>query len=66
MEWRPVGRLHLVYGPNDQLVKYDELGGGQVYGVMEGQFELGDLSGAIHLTNTAPRRTDGIFEPHLR
>lgn len=66
MEWRPVGSLTLKYGPDDELVEYDDSGGGQVYGILEGRLELGSLGGAVHLTNTAPRRTDGIFEPTLR
>lgn len=61
-----MGSLTLKYGPDDELVEYDDSGGGQVYGVLEGRLELGHLGGAVHLTNTAPRRTDGIFEPTLR
>lgn len=66
MQWRSVGRLTLKYGPHDEFVEYDDAGGGQVYGAMEGALELTGLVGTMHLTNTAPRRTDGVFEPTLR
>ncbi len=66
MEWQAIGSLALTYGPKDELVEYDEAGGGQVYGVLEGRLEVEGLTGTVHVTNTAPRRTDGIFEPTLR
>jgi hypothetical protein len=66
MRWEQIGTLALRYTPLDEFVAYDEAGGGQVYGAMEGRLELTGLSGNLRLTNTASRRTDGIFEPKLR
>jgi hypothetical protein len=66
MKWEQIGTLTLNYTPLDEFVAYDEQGGGQVYGAMEGSLDLTGLSGNLRVTNTAARRTDGIFEPKLR
>jgi hypothetical protein len=66
MKWEPIGTLTLTYTPLDEFVAYDDEGGGQVYGALEGRLELTGLSGNLRVTNTASRRTDGIFEPKLR
>jgi hypothetical protein len=66
MRWEQIGTLTLTYTPLDEFVTYDEAGGGQVYGAMEGRLELAGLAGNLRVTNTASRRTDGIFEPKLR
>jgi hypothetical protein len=66
MRWVPVGKLELKYTDSDEMVSFSPHGDGQVYGFMVGRWEGPELSGAVHVTNTAPRRTDGIFEPRLR
>ena len=66
MKWDPIRTLTLTYTPSDEFVTYDDRGGGQVYGAMEGRLELTGLSGNLRVTNTAMRSADGIFEPKLR
>jgi hypothetical protein len=66
MRWEQIGTLTLTYTPLDEFVAYDDAGSGQVYGAMEGRLELPGLSGKLQVTNTASRRSDGIFEPRLR
>lgn len=47
-----------------ESVDYDA--GGQLYGTMEGTLRGERLSGSLHLTNLASRRTDDVNLPTLR
>ena len=59
-----IGQLELVYTDIDEEWPFAE--GGQVYGILTGQFEAGELRGTLHATNLARQRPDGGFTPKLR
>ncbi len=63
MDLVELGRLHLEYR-SLEAVRYAV--GTQFYGVMEGRLEGPRLSGAVHLTNLARGRPDGVNTPTLR
>jgi hypothetical protein len=58
-----LGDLSLEY-TSLEAVRYTA--GAQFYGVMEGRLEGARLSGAVHLTNVAQGRPDGVNTPTLR
>jgi hypothetical protein len=64
MRLEKVGRLELTYTDIDQEFPFAE--GGQVYGILNGTLEAGDLRGTLHATNLAHQRPDGAFTPKLR
>ena len=63
MRLESLGTLTLTYTHLTELA-YEA--GGQVYGALEGTIDGAELSGRLHLTNLAPKRTDGEFAPALR
>ncbi len=63
MRLDPLGTLTLTYSHLTELA-YEV--GGQVYGTLEGTIEGPELRGRLHVTNLAPKRTDGEFAPTLR
>jgi hypothetical protein len=58
-----IGELTLTYLTLESL---DYSPGGQLYGAMDGRIEGERLSGALSLTNLAPRRPDDVNMPTLR
>ena len=64
MRLEKVGRIELIYTAVDEETPYPE--GGQVYGILTGTLDAGGLRGAIHATNFARLRPDGVFLPTLR
>ena len=63
MELVELGTLELTYR---FLERIDYAAGGQFYGVLEGALSGDRLSGALHLTNLAQRRPDGVNTPTMR
>jgi hypothetical protein len=64
MRLEKIGRLELTYTEIDTEFPFGE--GGQVYGILTGKLEAGDLRGTLHTTNLARQRPDGDFTPALR
>jgi len=64
MRLERIGRLELTYTDIDEEFPYAD--GGQVYGILTGRIEAGELSGTLHATNLARQRPDGGFTPNLR
>ncbi|MDG6983463.1 MAG: hypothetical protein JRN28_02780 [Nitrososphaerota archaeon] len=64
MKLEKVGRLELTYTDMDEELSYQD--GGQVYGILTGKLEAGELEGTLHTTNLARQRPDGVFTPTLR
>ena len=64
MKLEKVGKLELAYTDVDEELPYPE--GGQVYGILTGKLEAGELEGTLHATNLARQRPDGAFTPALR
>jgi hypothetical protein len=58
-----LARMHLRYRSLD-VVRYEV--GAQFYGVMEGSLTGERIGGALHLTNLAQGRPDGVNTPTLR
>jgi hypothetical protein len=58
-----LGDVELTYTSLDSL---DYGGEGQLYGTMDGRLTGDRVSGDLHLTNLAPRRTDNVNLPRLR
>lgn len=63
MELVELSKLELTY---TKLEAVDYGSGGQLYGTMEGSLSGERLSGKLHLTNLAPRRSDNVNLPTLR
>jgi hypothetical protein len=63
MELVPLFEGELRYTSLESLT-YDA--GGQIYGTLEGEVRGEGLSGALRLTNLAPRRPDNVNCPALR
>jgi hypothetical protein len=59
-----LGKLELTYTDVDEELPFAQ--GGQVYGILTGTLEAGDLRGTLHTTNLARQRPDGAFTPTLR
>ncbi len=64
MRLERIGKLELIYTDVDEEFPLAE--GGQVYGILTGSLEAGDLRGTLHTTNLARQRPDGGFTPTLR
>ncbi len=64
MRLERIGKLELSYTDIDEEFPFAE--GGQVYGILTGTLEAGDLRGTLHATNLARQRSDGGFTPTLR
>jgi hypothetical protein len=64
MRLERVGRIELKYTDIDEEFPYSD--GGQVYGILTGRIDAGELSGTLHTTNLARQRPDGGFTPNLR
>ncbi len=64
MNLEKVGRLELIYTDVDEELSYQD--GGQVYGILTGKLEAGELEGTLYTTNLARQRPDGVFIPTLR
>jgi hypothetical protein len=64
MRLEGIGQLQLTYTDIDEEFPFAD--GGQVYGIMTGTLEAGDLRGNLHATNLARQRPDGSFTPTLR
>ena len=63
MDLLELAEVQLTYTTLESL-DYDS--GGQLYGTMEGSLSGERLSGALRLTNLAPRRADNVNLPTLR
>ncbi len=63
MELVKLATVELTYTSLEAL---DFESGGQLYGTMEGSLAGDRLSGALRLTNLAPRRVDNVNLPTLR
>ncbi|MGI0129124.1 MAG: hypothetical protein ACREEC_03075 [Thermoplasmata archaeon] len=64
MRLEKLGKVELTYTDVDDELPYEE--GGQVYGILTGTLEAGELRGTIHATNLARQRPDRAFTPTLR
>jgi hypothetical protein len=64
MRLERIGKLELTYTDIDEEFPFAE--GGQVYGILTGTLEAGDLRGTLRTTNLARQRPDGSFTPTLR